>query len=371
MKLVRQIVIASLMIIAGSFAGVRGQSKAVTPRVIDHANFDNFRRMWGTPDGAFYLMERGGCQIRTYPGGKSHSVRLRGSRKLVSSARGNYYGVIRYNSFSPSALSIREITLYNRNGKKQYTINKPGCTIFVISDKGPYVVGISGPEGMGETHLKFYDAHGKLVGNPVVRDFSNPGFSADGNYFYAQSSEGLLIRFSNNGERQQEYDRCRKYFLSDNGKNVATFTDSILTIFGESDSPLGLSVTGPDLRDVRFSNDGSRLAMLSSDRLEVFDLAERKLIGEYHRTDSTYQLLHMAANDDLSAIVCSATNSDASPEIRHRAGKILLFDGSATKLWENDLSYSDWTVRYPEVRMNRDGSLFSALTPDGLKVYQF
>ncbi len=326
--------------------------------------------MWGAPDGAFYLMERGGCEIRTYPDKKARTIKLQGSRKLISSERGNYYGVIRYNSFSPSSLSISDITIYSRSGEKRYTIDKPDCTAFVISDEGPSVVGISGAEGLGETRLKFYNSSGKLVGTTAVNGFFSPSFSANGEYFYALSEGGTLVKFSSSGKRLEDVVRCRRYFLSDNGEIVAAYNDTILTIVTSADNSLGLSVKGAELRDVKFSHDGTRLAMLSSDRLELFDLVDRQMVGEYRSEDTTYQLLHLAAGSNLNSLVVSASNAGASPEVRHREGKLLLFDGFARKLWEDDLSYTEWSIRYPEVRMNRDGDLFSALTANGLKVYQ-
>lgn len=346
------------------------QAEPAEPSVTDRADFEEFRRIWGSPDGAFYLMERGGCEVRTYPDEKTRRVRLRGSRKLVSSERGNYYGVIRYNSFSPSALSIREITIYSRDGEKQYKIANPDCTAFVISDAGPHVVAISGAEGLGETHLKFYNQDGKLVGDTKVQDFTGPSFSSDGTYLFALTTGGLLVKFSNSGKRLREYDYCRKYFLADNGQTVATYADSILTIYKDTDPPIGLSVPDPDLREVAFSDNAARLAMLSPDRLEVFDLNARELLGEYQLEDSTFQLLHMAAGDDLKSIVCSASNAGASPEVRHRTGKVILLDGYARKLWEEELSYNKWSIRYPEVRINRAGNIFSVLTASGLAVYE-
>ena len=363
-------IIATLVFSLVIAATLKVHGEDIAPQLIDQANFDDFRRMWGAPDGAFYLMERGGCEIRTYPDKKARTIKLKGSRKLVSSDRGNFYGVVRYDSFSPSALSIREITLYSSTGKQQYTINEPDCSAFVISDEGPNVVGVSGVEGLGTTRLKFYNGRGKLVGTSDVESFSNPTFSANGAYLFALGSGGTLMKFNNSGQHLGDLLQCRKYFVSDDGEIVAAYSDTILTIITGSTQPIGLSIESDEMREIRFSHDGTRLAMLSTDRLEVFDLVDRSLVGEYRVEDSTYQLLHLAADENLNSIVVSASNSGAGPEIRHREGKVILFDGIARKLWEDELSYSDWSIRFPEVRMNRDGNLFSALTPNGLKVYE-
>ena len=144
---------------------------SVDPELIDTVETEGYKRIWGSPEGAFFLLKKSGAEIRQYPGSDIRNISVKGTQKLISSERGNYYALISYSNFLPTQLQVTAVSVYDRSGELLWTKEGPGCNAFIMCDSAPLLVGIEGAEGFPESRLVFFNSSGETVGNAKVQNF--------------------------------------------------------------------------------------------------------------------------------------------------------------------------------------------------------
>jgi hypothetical protein len=344
---------------------------AVQPELIDTVQLDEYRKIWGSPDGAFFLQRKSGVEIRQYPGAEERHISYKSNQKLITSERGNYYALVSYSNFLPTQLQVTGFSLYDRNGVEIWTNKAPGCSAFILCDHAPVAVGIEGAEGFAESRLVFFDSSGEVVGNAKVENFFNGQFSGDGEYFFGIAGTGTLMKYSRTGKEVHDYGRAYRYYSSFDASRVAVVSDSAISIFA-GDTAVTVWKTPPQmLREIRFSRDGRLVAALYSDRLNVYDLVQNSSLVDYTLDDPSYRFFHFDADPNFNYFVCGANNSGDSPETKNTKGRIMLLSAGGSLLWGEEVVYEEWSVIYPDVRIDTEKRVVSMLTATTLQVFKF
>lgn len=363
--------IFSLICLVMLAATVASEPYSVEPELIDSVAMDGYRRIWGSPEGAFLLLKKTGAEMREYPGNSVRNINIKGTQKLISSERGKYYALITYSNFLPTQLQVVGISVYDRSGELIWTKKEPGCNAFIMCDSAPVLVGIEGAEGFPESRLVFFNSSGETVGNAKVQNFYNGQFSEDGGYFFGIAGNGNLIMFDKTGKLVREYGRAIRYQSSYDGSLVAVVADSVTRVYSEGEAVITWAVPQNSLREIRFSRDNQLAAVLYSDRLDIYQIAANNLLAEYTLDDATYRFFRFDADPDFHYFVCGANNSADAPETRNTKGRIMLLGSSGDLLWGEEAVYEEWSVRYPEVRLDSSKRVLSMLTSSTLQIFRF
>jgi hypothetical protein len=342
----------------------------VAPELIDTVDLTEHRRTWGAPDGGFFILKKNGIEQRRYPELAVRSLSSRGNQKLISAERGHYYAFLGYANFSPTDLKIQTMTLYNAVGGEVWSVKNPGCNSFILCDGAPIAVGVSGAEGLAESRLQFYGDTGELRGSTRVENFYAGQWCPDGQWFFAITGAGQLVKFSPAGVEAAKIGPASRYFTSRDGSCVAAQTDTLL-VFALPAVTFAMPMRPEILRSVHFAADGSRAAILTRDQLEILDLTNRTTLGKLSVANTPFQLFHFDSDPNFNFFVCGANNSADSPDRRNTVGKVMLLNASAAPLWERTFDYEDWSIRFPDVRLSSELRTFSVLTMHDLYVYRY
>lgn len=346
-------------------------SAAVSPIVVDSVEMQDYRRIWGSPSGCFYFLKQGGFEVRQYAQNKTVAQSLTSSQKLISSERGGYFALITYSSFSPTDLRVTEMRLYRCTGEFIWGVTDPGCNSFILSDESPIAVGIAGAEGLAESALIFFGSTGNEAGAAKVDNFSSGRFSEDGEFFFAISGGKGLIKFTTSGKEVQRYSDCSRYSVSRDGEIVAVYKDSLLSVNGGPAIRNSLPIPELTIRDIRFSSDNRYAAILRTQQLLLYALDSLRLVWEYSLPDSGFQFFHFDSDSSFNYFACSTNNSTDSPERRNTRGQALLIDADGKLVWRTDMSYAEWSVKYPEVKIDLPARILTLLTAERFRIYSF
>src|SRR5690606_22699294 len=101
------------------------------------------------------------------------------------------------------------------------------------------------------------------------------------------------------------------------------------------------------------------------------DLTTRETVGKLSLASSPFQFFHLDADANFNFFVCGVNNSADLPDRRNTVGKVMLLNASAVQLWEETFGYEDWSVRFPDVRLDGERRIFSVLTAHDLFVYRY
>ncbi len=344
---------------------------AVSPIAIDSVEMQDYRRIWGSPSGCFYFLRQSSFEVRQFAQNKTVEQALSPNQKLISSDKGNYFAQLTYSSFSPTSLRVTEIRVYSCTGQLIWGLRDPGCSSFILSDESSIAVGIAGAEGLPESSLLFFGTSGTQVGTAKVDNFSSGRFSEDGEFFFAISSGKGLIKFTTSGKEVFRYGDCNRYSVSRDGELVAIYKDSLLNIYSEQKLVTTRAIPELTVRDVRFSFDDRFAAILLTQRLQLFDLDSSRLVWEYSLPDSGYQFFHFDSDSNFTYFACSTNNSTDAPERRNTRGQALLIDANGKLVWQTELSYAEWSVKYPEVKIDLPARILTLLTAERFRIYSF
>jgi hypothetical protein len=351
---------------------LHAQENVPAPGSVKEIDISGYRRVTGSPEATMYfLMSKGGFEARNFASGKSYERRLNRSVKLQTSDRGNFFAIIDYSSFRPTYLRVTGITVFDADGNQMWSRDGPECNAFILSDASAALVGIDGAEGLEQSRLVFFDEQGNIQSDTEVSHLNNSRFCENGDYFFAISSGTGLLKFESRGQQIARYPDCKNYRCSADGRMVATQSDSLLQIYRDDKLLLTLPSDPRRFRDLRFSSDGTQVALLQSEQLRLIDILAGTSLWSYEPADDDHVLVGFDANDDLSLFICSSNNGAARPEIRNTQGKVVLLDQGGGLIWQHDLSYSTRSVRHPEVKLSADNRLISILTKERLELFKY
>ena len=92
---------------------------------------------------------------------------------------------------------------------------------------------------------------------------------------------------------------------------------------------------------------------------------------EYSLPDSGYQFFHFDSDSNFTYFACSTNNSTDAPERRNTRGQALLIDANGKLVWQTELSYAEWSVKYPEVKIDLPARILTLLTAERFRIYSF
>jgi hypothetical protein len=343
----------------------------VNPVEIDSADLQDYRRIWGSPSGCFYFLRHNDFEIRQYAQNKTMSQVLGPNQKLISSEQGSYFALLTYSSFSPTSLHVTDAKLYDCTGQLVWDKRDPGCTSFILSDRAPIAVGVSGAEGMPESWLTFFGATGQETGTAKIDNFSSGRFSESADYFFGISAGKGLIKYTSSGKEVSRYTNCSRYSISRDGEMVAEFLDTMVTLYKGQALMAIVPALGITVRDVRFSYDNRYAAILMKQRLQLLDVDSAQTVWDYLLPDSGFQFFHFDSDSAFTYFACSTNNSTDAPERRNTLGQALLLDSEGKLVWQTETSYVEWSVKYPEVKIDLAARIMTLLTADRFRVYSF
>ncbi len=343
----------------------------VEPELIDTVEIESYKRVWGSPEGAFFLLKKSGAEIRQYPGSEIQNISVRSTQKLISSERGNYYALINYSNFLPTQLQVTAVSVYDRNGGLMWSKSGPGCNAFIMCDSAPILVGIEGAEGFPESQLVFFNSSGEIVGNAKVQNFYNGQFCENGAFFFGIAGAGNLLKFSSTGKLINDFGRAIRYHSSFDGTLIAVVGDSVTQIYSDTDAVITWPVSQRSIREIRFSRDNSLVAALYGDRLDVYDITANTRLAEHSLDDAAYRFFRFDADPNFNFFVCGASNSADSPEAKNTKGRVMLLGAGGNLLWGEEVAYEEWSVKYPDVRLDSHKRVLSMLTASTLQVFKF
>ncbi len=125
------------------------------------------------------------------------------------------------------------------------------------------------------------------------------------------------------------------------------------------------------VRDVRFSYDNRFAAILLTQELQLIDLDSSRVVWEYSLPDSGYQFFHFDSDSAFTYFACSTNNSVDAPERRNTLGQALLLDAEGKLVWQTEMGYAEWSVKYPEVKIDVAARIITLLTAEKFWVYSF
>lgn len=359
----------TLLVTLTSFSALRAEPSA--PRLIKNIVTKDYKRVLGGPAGAFYFSNKSTIDVGVVADDRYYARKVKGNRKLVTSPQGNHFALLEYDSFRPTELEIRQIEICGANGDVLWSGSGQGCNGFILCDASPIAVGIRGAEGLAEAQLLFFDAGGNIVDSAAVKYFTRGRFSGDGRSFYAVSGSSGILRFNSRGKETGSFPTGKDYRVSFDGSWLAALSDDRLDFY-DGDSLVAVKpVTAFSFRDLHFSSDGSRVVILFKDHLELLSLPDLETHWSYQSADSTFSFTSLDIDQEFTRIVCSASNSNDKPEERNARGQVALLDSEGNVIWSDTVTYTEWSTRYPEVRISPNHSLLSILTAEELRIYSF
>lgn len=358
-----------LLLLIGSLWCV-GLNANPRPEKLESIDISDYRRVTGGPGTAFYfLKKRGGFEVRNFAANTSFARTLARSRKLQTSPNGNYYAVISYNNFRPTELRVTAIELFDIKGDRVWSRKNPDCSAFTLTDAGPILVGISRAEGLPESGLRFFDAAGEVVNSVRVDQVANITFSGDGRYLFALSGEQALLKFTAAGQLIEEYPACSQYRVSNNGSLVAMLRNETVRLYQRDSLLLEREIGTESFRDLQFSADSKRVALLTDSRLELIDLRRSLTNWRWQVADAGYRLVDLAVDSEFTRFLCSGNNSEDQPEIRNSRGKVYLLNDSGQLVWNYDLSYTERPVGHPILKFDSRTALLSIISGERLELF--
>jgi hypothetical protein len=103
---------------------------------------------------------------------------------------------------------------------------------------------------------------------------------------------------------------------------------------------------------VAISHDGGYIAVAGGDRLELFDRESKSRLWAVTSGQSELRFISVDLGGGPDAVL-AGLDFDAGVDAganRHTKGAVFLIDRTGSLLWRDDLTYSEWGIRYPAVR---------------------
>ena len=345
---------------------------APRPEKLASIDISSYRRVTGGPGTAFYFLKmKGGFEVKSFPENTSYVRSLAYGRKLQTSANGNYFVVISYDSFRPTSLRITGVEMFDIAGKRLWSRTDPECNAFVLADAAPVAVGIVGAEGLPESTLKFFSESGELLNTVTVDHLSKASFSEDGRFLFAIAGSEALLKFTAGGNLISQYPSCSQYRASADGALVAVLQDTLLRLYDRDSLLLERQIARGEFRDLQFSRDRESAALLTAGYLEVIDIKRALTNWRWPVGGDGYRLVDLAVDENFGRLLCSSNNSADRPEVRNSRGKVYLLNESGQLVWEYDLSYASRAIRHPLVQFDARSRLLSVMSAEKLELFSF
>ncbi len=324
---------------------------AGNPTLVRSMPTSAFRHVVIRPDGSSLAVVKEGVILQDAAGLQKYITRLRGNQRVVLARQGACYGVTTYADNAPSTLRAAAFELYNETGKRLYRLEKPDASEFVVSEDGRWVIGIAGGEEMHQSRLLLFDAQGTLVTSWAVPYLSDLVLPKGSTRFFA-ASRGLLSAYDFMPGEPHPIGRFEAFGTAAGGRFVALCGAGSLALYQEEKLVFTAASEVTHPISVSVSNDGGYIAVAGGDRLELFERDSRSRLWTVTSGQSELRFISVDLGGGPDAIL-AGLDFDSGPEAaadRHTRGAVFLIDRAGSLLWRDDLTYSEWGIRYPAVR---------------------
>lgn len=332
---------------------------STSPALVRTLPTSSFRNVVIRPDGSSLAVVREGVILQDAAGAQKYITRLKGNQRVSLSQEGACYGVTTYADNAPSTLRAHAFELYDEGGTRRYRLEKPEASEFVVSDDGRWVVGIAGGEEMHQSRLRLFDAQGALVTSwdvPYLSDLVLP----EGSTRFFAASKGVLSAYDFAASEPHPIGRFEAFGTGAGGRYVALCGAGSLALYQEEKLVFTAAseVTRPI--SVAISHDGGYIAVAGGDRLELFERESKARLWTVTSGQNELRFISVdlaGGPDALLAGLDFDAGIDAGAN-RHTRGAVFLIDRAGNLLWRDDLTYSEWGIRYPKVRFLGTDRLF-------------
>ena len=317
------------------------------------------------------------------------------STKLVSDANRSYspnreFSVLtEYSQGNSEFVPFERFTLQDKSGATIYSKSKTTHTLLDVADNG-VVVGIDGDGPIsGRAKLHFYAPQGVERGTAEIGFLSGRAFAVpfplgegkgEGSYCVNDGRNGLRV-FTLQGKERYNLGKCNSFAVSGDGKAIALATDDAVSVFHPIFNPqssiynlqssIRIPLSSPFVRQMKFSADGTLLGIADRKRLALHRTSDVSLVFEYieQQPERNFISLDIAPDNSLVVATLDEDRGRGSSD-RHQRGFIYGFDPQGTRIWQNEISYTNWNAYVPQVNFGPVRT-FRVLTAEATLEYQY
>ena len=291
--------------------------------------------------------------------------------RAISSSDGSYIGLFEYGKGNTEFVPISHFVLEDKNGNSLYEKQVFGHTLLDIANTG-IVVGIDfdGPVS-GKGILHFYDQHGKKINSYTIDFLLERVFSKNGEVYCVNDGNNGLIIFNRNGEKIYDLEKANFFSVSHDGSMIAAARDAGIDVYENGQFIRHIPSNSPFVRQMVFSNDGSRLLYMNKKQINCTAIKTGELIFHYQETNEHLSFTSCDISPDRSLII-AGLDRDAGKNTpdRHTHGSVYMFNDQGDIIWSKDIAYNRWNTSIPRVFFT-EASSFAVETIDNKLVYNY
>ncbi len=325
--------------------------------------------LYGSPSGYSYFARYRHIDVFDSDQNEVLSRRMKGNEKVYASPMGNFWGAASLIDRTAGAYTVTKFTVYNHEGKSLYTINQPDVLKFVLNDASSNIVGVRGTEGLPVNALKFYDNSGKFLRERTITNYTSGFFAAEGNLYFAHSTDSGMYVFNNAGEEQYRIWCGRNFDVSEDGRVIVALTGSNLELFFLKNKTNFKTVDFGAPRQILISDDSRSVLVMTKDQAICYGIPELEELWR-HKVDNVNHQFSSCDHDSRSGLYAFGIAIDGGADMpfgdRFNQGRVELLDQNGKLVRFGSLEYDSWSRGFPRVIFSQDGNPLWILSHYGL-----
>jgi WD40 repeat protein len=206
----------------------------------------------------------------------------------------DYVVKTRWSGVDPLSGTVEGFDLFNQAGRKLWSVEVGGPAGLEPLDEGyALMIRALAPEGL-KTALVFIDPSGKICSSCEAAFFSGLEISSDRRSVLINSKQGISL-FSLKGELAREYPGVfSKMALDYSGRHIAMTSADSLFIFSGMEIMAAVRLSSPYVRDICFSENGERVAVLTSSSIELWNTNAGQKVVDLSSLDASPRLVSVS-----------------------------------------------------------------------------
>lgn len=304
----------------------------------------------GTGKGNILVYGRPYVVMYDETGKKLFSKKLKNNVKPTISMSGNYLGLITFADRSPTDLKTVSFRVYNSSGNSLYKIPKPASHSFIIGNNGA-VYGIEGVKGISPAKIHFYNHETNPIKSPRFASYRAVLVSPSGERCLIDSGDSLYV-FGVNGDRLYSLPRGEKYRFDVNDQYVAWFSGGMFRLYKKDKLLTRIESTENSIIELAVDTEANIVVLMAQKHLEVYDLAEGRLLWEFRLLEKEKLFTSLAISPDGKRIACGIDINlgvDVPKSERHIEGYLYLFSVEGKMVYRHQEKYNRWRKGTPRV----------------------
>ena len=307
-------------------------------------------KVTGTAKGNILVYGRPYVVMYDEMGKRLFSKKLKNNVKPTISMSGNYLGLTTFADRSPTDLKTVSFRVYNSSGNSLYKIPKPASHSFIIGNNGA-VYGIEGVKGISPARIHFYNHETNPVKSPRFASYRAVLVSPSGERCLIDSGDSLYV-FGVNGDRLYNLPRGEKYRFDASDEYVAWFFGGMFGLYENDKLVTRIESIEKSIIDLAVNREANIAVLMAEKHLEVYDLAEGKLLWEFRLLEKEKLFTSLAVSPDGKRIACGVDinlGKDIPKGERHIEGYLYLFSVEGKMVYRRQEKYSRWRKGIPKV----------------------